>query len=120
MKTFFVYFTLITLINVSLLAQGVEGTDLPYKIADPKLKPLRSRIDTVFQSLLTNKLKNNKEWKELIEEKRMCIGVVDIRDQENVKYARVNGNVMMYAASLPKIAILLAACLLYTSPSPRD
>ena len=39
----------------------------------------------------------------------MAIGVVDLSDPYNVKYARLNGNVMMYAASLPKIAILLAA-----------
>lgn len=39
----------------------------------------------------------------------MAVGLVDLRDPLNVKYARVNGNVMMYAASLPKIAVLLAA-----------
>lgn len=109
MKKYFGCFILITLINVNLQAQGIEGTDLPYKISDQKLVPLRSRIDTAFQRLLAEKLKSNKRWKKLIKEKRMCIGVVDISDPENVKYARVNGNVMMYAASLPKIAVLLAA-----------
>lgn len=38
----------------------------------------------------------------------MAIGLVDLSDPLNVKFARVNGNVMMYAASLPKIAVLLA------------
>jgi beta-lactamase class A len=38
----------------------------------------------------------------------MAIGVVDLWDPNDVKYARLNGNVMMYAASLPKIGILLA------------
>jgi beta-lactamase class A len=37
------------------------------------------------------------------------VGLVDLRNIYNVKFARVNGNHMMYAASLPKIAILLAA-----------
>lgn len=95
--------------NANLPAQGVEGTELPYKVIDSKLIPLRSRIDTAFQRLLAEKLRSNNQWKKLIKVKRMCIGVVDISDPENVKYARVNGNVMMYAASLPKIAVLLAA-----------
>ncbi len=39
----------------------------------------------------------------------MAVGLVDLSDPSNVLFARVNGNHMMYAASLPKIAILLAA-----------
>ena len=109
MNTLLVNIVLIILINVNFYSQGVDGTDLPYTITDTNLIPLRSRIDTSLQRSLINKLKENKRWKKLIEEKRMCLGVVDIRDPENVKYARVNGNVMMYAASLPKIAVLLAA-----------
>jgi len=109
MKTLFVYLCLIFVMNANLPAQGVEGTELPYKVIDSKLIPLRSRIDTAFQRLLAEKLRSNNQWKKLIKVKRMCIGVVDISDPENVKYARVNGNVMMYAASLPKIAVLLAA-----------
>ena len=39
----------------------------------------------------------------------MAVGLVLLNDTSNIKYARVNGNDIMYAASLPKIAILLAA-----------
>jgi beta-lactamase class A len=39
----------------------------------------------------------------------MAVGIVDLNDPNNAKFARVNGNYMMYAASLPKIAILLTA-----------
>jgi beta-lactamase class A len=42
-------------------------------------------------------------------QKKMSVGVVDLSDPNHVKFARINGNHMMYAASLPKIAILLAA-----------
>jgi beta-lactamase class A len=38
----------------------------------------------------------------------MAVGLVDLSDPYHPIYARLNGNVMMYAASLPKIAILLA------------
>jgi beta-lactamase class A len=39
----------------------------------------------------------------------MSVGLVDFRDPAAPRYAAINGDTMMYAASLPKIAILLAA-----------
>jgi len=80
---------------------------LPLKVTD--IKPLRNLIDTLFQEKLIAQLSKNKKWKRLMDQKKMAVGLVDLRDPLNVKYARVNGNVMMYAASLPKIAVLLAA-----------
>ncbi len=79
---------------------------LPLIVAD--VKPLRSLIDIPLQDKLIAKLNENKKWKKLIANKKMAIGLVDLSDPLNVKFARVNGNVMMYAASLPKIAVLLA------------
>lgn len=89
------------------IQQQATSTQLPLKVED--VKPLREAIDIPFQDKLVSQLNQNKKWKRLIEQKKMAVGLVDLRDPENVKYARVNGNVMMYAASLPKIAILLAA-----------
>jgi beta-lactamase class A len=58
--------------------------------------------------------------------KRFAVSVVDVTDPEHPRYAGVNDTVMMYAASLPKIAILLAGferikqgALAYT-PSMRE
>jgi beta-lactamase class A len=62
-----------------------------------------------MQDQLIEVLNKNKKWKKLIANKKMAVGLVDLRDPLNPKYARINGNVMMYAASLPKIAVLLAA-----------
>jgi beta-lactamase class A len=45
----------------------------------------------------------------LCRQKRLGIAVADICDPEQPRYAGVNDHVMMYAASLPKIAILLTA-----------
>jgi beta-lactamase class A len=39
---------------------------------------------------------------------RLAISLVDVTDNRNPRYAAVNDHDMMYAASLPKIAILLA------------
>jgi len=44
-----------------------------------------------------------------VAEKRLAVSLVDITDPYHPRMAEVNGNVMMYAASLPKIAILLGA-----------
>ena len=70
--------------------------------------PLYERVDADFQRALELVLNENPEWRRLIERRRLAVGVVDLSPQ-TPKYARVNGNRMMYAASLPKIAILLAA-----------
>ena len=39
---------------------------------------------------------------------RLAISLVDVTDRQNPRYAAVNDHDMMYAASLPKIAIILA------------
>ena len=71
-------------------------------------KPLYDLVDPDLQYKLEGKLKERSTWKRLIEIKRLAVGVVDMSSNPP-RYARVNGNEMMYAASLPKIAILFAA-----------
>jgi len=44
-----------------------------------------------------------------IANKKLGVALVDITDPEDPRVAAVNGNKMLYAASLPKIAILLGA-----------
>ncbi len=41
--------------------------------------------------------------------RQLCVALVDINQVERPRVAAVNGDTMMYAASLPKIAVLLAA-----------
>jgi len=73
-------------------------------------QPLYERVDAELQSQLEKQLAANPEWRRLIERKKLAVGVVDLgHGLEEPRFARVNGNQMMYAASLPKIAILLAA-----------
>ncbi|MEE4258919.1 MAG: serine hydrolase [Bacteroidales bacterium] len=108
-----VFIALIFGISMTACAQDKQTVpqpnynQLPLDISE--VKPLRSMIDLTFEAKLKTELYKNKKWKRLIDQKKMAVGLVDLRDPLNVKYARVNGNVMMYAASLPKIAILLAA-----------
>lgn len=81
----------------------------PFSVPDHSVKPLRKLVDSKLQQLLSKRLTANKKWKRLINQKKMAVGLVDLRDINDVRFARINGNEMMYAASLPKIAILLAA-----------
>lgn len=71
-------------------------------------KPLYEFQNTDLQRKLENELFKNPYWKSLIEAERMCIGIVDLKDENNIQFASVNGNTMLYAASLPKLVILLA------------
>jgi len=80
---------------------------------------LYNRVDPEFQAALEQRLNANKEWKRLIQNKKMAIGVVDMSG-EVPRFARVNGNQMMYAASLPKIAILLAAYVSFEDGSLQE
>ena len=83
--------------------------ELPLNIQDKKIIPLRKLVDKNFQSRFEKQLKQNKTWDNLIKKKKMAVGLVDLSNLNAIKYARVNGDFMMYAASLPKLAILLAA-----------
>lgn len=62
-----------------------------------------------LQYLLESQINKHPHWKSLVNQKRMAIGIMDISNPYNPEMASVNGDHMMYAASLPKIAVLLAA-----------
>ncbi|MEZ5069458.1 MAG: serine hydrolase [Bacteroidales bacterium] len=81
---------------------------LPMNIPPDSVKFLRDVVDPELQADLLNEINQNPKWKRLVSDKKMAVGLVDLSDPYNVRYARLNGNVMMYAASLPKIGILLA------------
>lgn len=99
----------------SLLALALHGQSanfLPTAFntnSAPAKVPLRSLTDRQLQTTLFRELRSNENWKRLIDQKKMAVGLVDLRNPSNIKFAHVNGNQMMYAASLPKIAVLLAA-----------
>ena len=105
MKTKFFILVLVTAFVTNSFAQG----ELPLPTSDGRIALLTSLVDNNLQKTLEKEINANPLWKTLINQKKMAIGLVDLRDTNNVKFARLNGNHMMYAASLPKIAVLLAA-----------
>ncbi|MEM5564948.1 serine hydrolase [Psychroserpens sp. AS72] len=95
------------LLSVCPFIYGQNG--LPIKINDSKIKPLVELSSSDLQATLEFEINKNPEWKSLIAQKKMAVGIVDLSNPNQVKFANINGNHMMYAASLPKIAILLTA-----------
>ena len=82
-------------------------------------QPLYESVDPELQKALEARLSMNPEWKRLIARKKMAIGLVDLSG-DSPRFARVNGNEMMYAASLPKIAILIAAYVSFEDGSLKE
>lgn len=71
--------------------------------------PLVEFHDKGLETDLGNRLRKVKKWNQLITQHRMAIGLVDLSDANQPSFACINCDDMMYAASLPKIAILLAS-----------
>jgi beta-lactamase class A len=69
---------------------------------------LRESIDPTLQNQLENVL-SYLGLEKAVERKALSVALVDITDLTTPRLAAVNGDEMMYAASLPKIAILLGA-----------
>ncbi len=95
------FFILLNIVCVNSYA-GIDE-----KTTDDK-QVLYELVDGELQRALESVVENNSLWRKLVSQKRMSLGVVDMSNNQ-VRFARVNGNEMMYAASMPKIAILLAA-----------
>jgi len=109
----------------SLNAQTTVVLDLP--LSTSYYQELSTVHDDALQHNLDKIVLKNKKWSQLARSKKLAFGIVDLRQVDNIKYAAVNGNHMMYAASLPKIAVLLAAmeaiksnCIAYDEALKKD
>lgn len=101
------FLMLFVLVIFTLGAQDLYELGIP--IDNPDCSLLRSQQDNNLQMALNQKLKANKKYRQLIKAGKLSVGLVDLRNPDEPKFAHINGDQMMYAASLPKIAILLAA-----------
>jgi beta-lactamase class A len=72
------------------------------------LAPLREHIDPGLQRQLEQAL-DRIDLKEAVRSGQVSVALVDITRLAQPRVAAVNGDQMMYAASLPKIAVLLGA-----------
>ena len=101
----------ITLLLFGFSAFGQDMVDLgiPFATDSYDFCPLEGCENTDLQIDLTRRIEANPKWKKLIQKKKLSISLVDLSNVEDARFAQINGNEMMYAASLPKIAVLLAA-----------
>ncbi len=83
---------------------------VPHKVAASHYAPtpIRQNISKELQHMLEERVASL-HLSGAVRSKRLAIALVDITDPSAPKLAQLNGDEMMYAASLPKIAILLAA-----------
>jgi len=83
----------------------------PEKAQAPTYPSLWESFDSDFNRALETALKKEfqGEYRQAVENKKAAFVVVDITDLQHPKVAGVNSDVMLYAASMPKIAILLGA-----------
>lgn len=75
----------------------------------PSLDSLLLPTDPALQKRLERAVANRPHWAQLAEQRAFALGLVDLSDLDRPRYAAVNSREMIYAASLPKIGILLAA-----------
>ena len=87
----------ILLVSAPVLAESLDG-----------VPPLRESFDPRLQEKLEKTLRSLELWP-AVENGKLAVALVDIVDLVNPRLAAVNGDKMYYAASLPKIAILLGA-----------
>ena len=92
-------------VESSTRSQPLEKTTQLPPNPDSLLLP----ADSVLQRELERAVAQHPDWQALVEEKALALGLVDLSVLDRPRYAALNGTEMLYAASLPKIGILLAA-----------
>lgn len=88
---------------------NVTPASLPLVASERSWPSLYHMVDWQRQRTLEARLHRDPLWSSLLRQGKMAVGVVDLTHPESPRFMRLNGNSMMYAASLPKIAVLLAA-----------
>lgn len=112
-KISFVLFWIVGMLLFCILMDSLNASAsdfrLPLALAPQPPPPLINLADRNFQKTLEYRLSQNKTWQKLIREQKMTVGLVDLSDPGHMIFVRINGSEMMYAASLPKVAVLPAA-----------
>lgn len=96
---FFVSFVFLPLHSIAAISSEADGNNW---------LPLAEAKNLELQQEVRKELYKVPLWRRLILQNKMAIGVIDM-GASPPRYASINGETMIYAASLPKIAVLLAA-----------
>jgi beta-lactamase class A len=118
-------FSVIVVAALGLLALGLNlaeagPSSLPLSVSGPEWRPLSQRQDQALQARLELALKQHASWQPLLVQGKMSVGLVDLSNPKAPRFAQVNGDTMMYGASLPKLMVLLAAFQGFEDGSLKD
>jgi beta-lactamase class A len=118
-------FTVIAVAALGVLPLGLNRAQagpslLPLGVSAPEWRPLSQRQDQGLQARLDLALKQHASWQPLLAQGKMSVGLVDLSNPKAPRAALVNGNTMMYGASLPKLMVLLAAFQGFEDGSLKD
>jgi beta-lactamase class A len=91
-----------------VLAQPPGDIQVKSQSAGRGYNNLRDAIDTDMQRQLRSAIREL-DLDDAIDDKQLSVALVDVTEPMHPRMALVNGDEMMYAASLPKIAILFGA-----------
>jgi beta-lactamase class A len=92
----------------TLITIAVSFSSTAAPVASPQYPSLRNHLDPALQKELEWTLAHT-GLADAVRRRQMGLALVDITDAKHPRTAAVNGDKMFYAASLPKIAILLGA-----------
>lgn len=97
-------------LGLSVNAQAItpQSDSTSPDFPSPDFPSLRQAQDAQLQRALELQVKRLK-LDTAVRKGRLAVALVDVTDPQHPALAQLNGDTMMYAASLPKIAILLAA-----------
>jgi beta-lactamase class A len=105
-----------TVASAFLVPLDLEGRDeveavttFPVAPVERPAARLRDHASAELEKELQAAILANPTWAKLYRQKRLSVGLVDLLDEDRPRFATLNGKHMMYAASLPKIAVLAAA-----------
>ena len=93
----YIVYLLLVFMPAPLLADGMDSYPSLWESFDPRLQ---GQLDSALAELGLDAAVRNRQ---------LSVALVDITDREDPRVASVNGDEMLYAASLPKIAILMGA-----------
>ncbi len=88
-----------------LLALLLPVTGFSQFALQPDLNPIQ---DPGLQRKL-NRMVDDNGWSDMVDNNRFAVALVVLNDQGGYRLAMLNGHLMLYAASLPKLAVLFAA-----------
>ena len=92
----------------AVIEQMAVPSSLPLATTPLAHQTLEQCRDSTLQSRLQRAV-SQAGWGHLVAQEALAVGIVDLSTPAHPRYAALNGEEMMYAASLPKIGILYAA-----------